>query len=176
MSAISIRPYDPADAPALHEAALESAREVYPWLPWCHPGYTLEEARSWIASQVVERERGSAYEFAVFDETGRFLGGCGLNGINGVHRFANLGYWIRSSAAGRGLTDQAVRALATWAFAGTDLERLEIVTAVGNTRSQRVAEKAGARREGILRARLLVHGHPHDAVMYSIVRADRTPA
>ena len=99
------------------------------------------------------------------------MGGCGLNNFNALHRYANLGYWIRTSAAGRGYAGQAVRALATWAFANTALARLEIVAAVGNTRSQRAAEKAGAQREGILRARLMVHGQPSDAVMYSIVRS-----
>jgi RimJ/RimL family protein N-acetyltransferase len=60
--------------------------------------------------------------------------------------------------------------LADWAFANTNLERLEIVVAVGNGRSERVAEKAGASREGTMRSRLYIHDRPHDAVMYSIVR------
>ena len=84
---------------------------------------------------------------------------------------ANLGYWVRTSQAGRGVAPRAIRHLASFAFAETDLQRLEIVCAVGNQRSQRAAEKAGAHREGILRARLFVHGQPHDAVMYSIVRS-----
>jgi RimJ/RimL family protein N-acetyltransferase len=107
----------------------------------------------------------------IFEDGNRMVGGCGLNALNPGHRFANLGYWIRTSAAGRGYAARAVRALAAWAFANTQLERLEIVAAVGNIRSQRAAEKAGAHREGILRARLMVHGQPSDAVMYSIVRS-----
>ena len=87
-----------------------------------------------------------------------------------LHRFANLGYWVRSSAAGRGVAPAAVRLLADWAFRETDLLRLEIVAAVGNRRSQRVAEKAGAIREGVLRDRLLLHGQPHDVVIYAILR------
>ena len=51
------------------------------------------------------------------------------------------------------------------------LLRLEIVCAVGNQRSQRVAARAGALREGILRHRLLLHDQPVDAVVYSLVRA-----
>jgi RimJ/RimL family protein N-acetyltransferase len=96
-----------------------------------------------------------------------------LNQIDEAHRTANLGYWVRTSAAGQGVTSQAVRLLAEWAFANTNLERLEIVAAVGNVRSQRVAEKADALREGLLRSRLYLHGQPHDAVVYSIIR---TPA
>ena len=46
----------------------------------------------------------------------------------------------------------------------------EIVIAVGNRRSQRVAEKVGALREGVLRSRLVLPSGPSDAVMYSLVR------
>ncbi|MGL5096173.1 MAG: GNAT family N-acetyltransferase, partial [Planctomycetia bacterium] len=59
---------------------------------------------------------------------------------------------------------------AAWAFAETNLVRLEIVAAVDNHASRRVAEKAGAVFEGIARRRLLVHGASHDAAVYSLVR------
>lgn len=56
------------------------------------------------------------------------------------------------------------------AMENTNLIRLEILIAVGNTASQRVAEKVGAVREGILRKRLVLHDEAHDAVMFSLVR------
>ena len=98
------------------------------------------------------------------------LGGCGINQINPMQRLANLGYWVRTSATGRGVAPAAVREVAAYAFRETDLIRLEIVVAVGNTRSQRVAEKVGATREGVLRSRVLLPSGPSDAVMYSLVR------
>lgn len=167
---ISIRPYVLADAPALYDAARESVGEVHLWLPWCHPEYKLDDAQTWIRGQIEAFANRTTFSFVVEDEGGRMLGGCGLNQINEVHRLANLGYWIRTSAAGQGIAPQAVRLLAEWAFAETNLQRLEIVVAVANTRSHRVAEKAGALREGVLRSRLYVHDQPQDAVMYSIVR------
>jgi RimJ/RimL family protein N-acetyltransferase len=69
-----------------------------------------------------------------------------------------------------------VRLIADFAFRETDLLRLEIVCALGNVASQRVAERAGAVREGVLRHRLLLHGEPVDAVMYSLVRPTRSAA
>jgi RimJ/RimL family protein N-acetyltransferase len=154
----------------MHAAARESAAEIYPWMSWCHERYSLDEARQWVALQEELARRGVAYEFAILDERGRFLGGCGINQINQANRFANLGYWVRTSATGRGAAPAAVRAVAAYAFRETDLIRLEIVIAAGNTRSQRVAEKVGAVREGILRSRLLLPTGPADAVMYSLVR------
>jgi len=168
---ISIRPYQLSDASALFEAARESVAEVQPWLPWCHAGYTLADAQTWIQSQVEKFAKRTEFSFLIENECSRFFGGCGLNHINELHRMANLGYWVRTSATGRGVAPQAMRLVAEWALANTQLQRLEIVVAVGNTRSQRVAEKAGAQREGILRSRLYFHDRPHDAVMYSLVRS-----
>jgi ribosomal-protein-serine acetyltransferase len=166
----SIRPYEPDDAQTLWAAARESVREVHRWLPWCHPEYSMAEAEEWIRSRAPLAAKGREYTFAIVGTEGRFLGGCGLNQINRIHRFGNLGYWVRTSATRRGVASQAVRQVADFAFGNTDLVRLEIVCAVGNDASQRVAERAGAVREGVLRHRLQLHGQSVDAVMYSLVR------
>jgi RimJ/RimL family protein N-acetyltransferase len=173
VEACVIRPYRPGDAVLLHEAALESVAEVQPWLAWCHEGYSIAEARQWVARQADLARSGSEHQFAIFDESGRFLGGCGINQVNDANRFANLGYWVRTSATGRGVAPAAVSLVAEYAFRATGLVRLEIVCAEKNTRSQRVAEKVGAVREGLLRSRLLLPAGPVDAVMYSLLRSER---
>jgi len=170
VSAYTVRLYQKRDADEMHAAALESVAEVYPWMAWCHRGYSLDEARQWVAVQEKLAKQGMAYEFAILGEGGRFLGGCGINQISAANRFANLGYWVRTSAMGRGVAPAAARLVAEYAFRETDLIRLEIVCAAANTRSQRVAEKVGAVREGVLRSRLLLPTGPSDAVMYSLVR------
>jgi ribosomal-protein-serine acetyltransferase len=166
----SLRTYDPSDAESLWEAARQSVAEVFPWLPWCHERYSLEEAADWIRSRALLRADGHEYHFVIVGASGELLGGCGVNQINRIHRFGNLGYWVRTSATGRGVATEAVRQLVEFAFRHTDLVRLEILCATGNERSQRVAERAGAVREGVLRQRLLLHGQAVDAAMYSLVR------
>jgi ribosomal-protein-serine acetyltransferase len=166
----SLRTYDPSDAESLCEAARESVTEVFPWLPWCHEQYSLEEAMAWIRSRALLRAEGNEYHFAIVGAARELLGGCGVNQINRIHRFGNLGYWVRTSATGRGIATEAVRQLAEFVFRDTDLVRLEILCATANERSQRVAERVGAVREGVLRQRLLLHGQAVDAVMYSLVR------
>ncbi len=170
MPVCSIRAYEPEDAQALREAARESVGEVYQWLAWCHPHYSMAEAEEWTRSRARLAAEGREYTFAIVGTDGRFLGGCGLNQINRIHRFGNLGYWVRTSATRQGVATEAVRQVAHFGFGNTDLVRLEIVCAVGNDASQRVAERAGAVREGVLRHRLLLHGQSVDAVMYSLVR------
>ncbi|MEE8353937.1 MAG: GNAT family protein, partial [Dehalococcoidales bacterium] len=112
-------------------------------------------------------------EFTMNDPTdGSFIGGCGLNGINRVNGTANLGYWVRTGWTRRGVATAATLLLAEFGIRHAGLTRIEILTATGNRASRRVAEKAGATREGVLRNRLLVHGKLHDAVLYSVIPGD----
>jgi hypothetical protein len=57
--------------------------------------------------------------------------------------------------------------VAEWAFRTLRLRRLELVTLPGNEASQRVDEKAGFRREGVLLRHLDHDGEPRDCVLYS---------
>jgi len=172
---ITLRPYRIEDAQALYEAASSSVAEAHPFMSWCHPGLTLAEMLVWIEAQVQAFENLKAFEFVILAEDGGFLGGCGLNQIDDANHRANLGYWVRSSATRRGVATAAIRQLVEWAFANTDLVRLEVLVAVENVASLRAAEKAGAVREGLLRRRLLLHGTAHDAVLFSFVRGTLTP-
>jgi ribosomal-protein-serine acetyltransferase len=168
-----IRTYREEDESALFEAVRESIAEVGRWLPWCHQNYSIEETRQFISSRTASSQSDEWYSVGIFAaDGGRFLGGVGINFINRAHQFANLGYWVRTSAAGHGIATIATRAVAKFGFDRLGLHRIEIVAAVDNIASQRVAEKAGATREGILRNRLLIGGVSVDAVMYSLVPRD----
>jgi RimJ/RimL family protein N-acetyltransferase len=170
-----IRPYREADASGLYDAVRESIAEVSRWLPWCHPDYSMQEAIEWATLQArLAAGGGPEVGFAVVGPNDEFLGGCGVNQVNPIHRFGNLGYWVRTSATGRGVAREAARQTAELAFRNTDLVRLEIVCAVENRRSQRVAGAVGATREGVLRNRLRIRDQSFDAVMYSLVRPNAT--
>jgi RimJ/RimL family protein N-acetyltransferase len=170
---VLLRRFRGDDARALLEAARESREQIFPWLPWCHEGYVLADSEAWIARCATTWENGTEYNFAIVDGADRLLGGCGLNQVRPEHRVANLGYWVRTSSTGRGVATAAVRRLADFAFRETDLARLEIVVALGNAASHRVAVKAGALREGVARDRLYAHGASHDAVVYALLRSSR---
>lgn len=174
-SEIVIRPYRRDDASLLFEAASESVRDVYPWLPWCHPGYSIAESDAWVEHSLRAWDEGRELNFVVEDRLHRFLGGCGINQRIANHRVANLGYWVRSSATRRGVATAAVRLVAEYAFEHTDLLRLEVVVAMENVASHRVMEKIGAIREGRAHDRLFVHGRSHDAVVYALLRSRLQP-
>ncbi len=172
-----LHPFTVGDVPALLEAVRESLLEIRPWMSWAVNEYSLEHALRFQQSVVSGWEQGESYQFAIVDaRDGSLLGGCGLNHINSFYRFANLGYWVRTSRTGQGVASRAARLVARFGFEQLGLARAEIVVAVGNLPSLRAAQKAGATREGILRSRLILGDNSMgDAVMHSLIPQDFYP-
>ena len=171
--AVMIRPFEAMDIEPHYEAALESVDAVYPWLPWCRPGYSRDYSKAWIETRAYEWEQGISCDFCIADaRDGTLLGGCAINHINRENNFANLGYWVRTSRARRGVATSASRLVVRFGFETLRLNRIEIVVAVGNGPSQRVAMKLGALREGICRNRVITANGISDAVMFSLVPGD----
>lgn len=167
-----LRAPQPSDAENLYRAIWESKAELMAWMPWCHAAYSVRDAEQWLAGLHDATDDGERPFVIVDESTGQILGGTGLNQIDPINRRANLGYWVRTAACGRGIATAAARRVAKYAFETLDIERIEIVAAVENRASQRVAEKLGASREGILRRRMRVGDTQHDAVSYSLVRGE----
>jgi ribosomal-protein-serine acetyltransferase len=170
---VLLRPYQNQYVKPTYQAIKESTRELAEWLPFAHEDYSIKETAAWVKSRPAAWKKGASYEFAIFwAEDRTIVGGCGLNGINESGKCANLGYWVKTSHTGKGIAPAATILLARWGFEVLALNRIEILVAVGNARSLRVAEKAGAKREGILRNRITVGDKVYDAVMHSLIPGD----
>jgi len=148
---------------------MESIATVGHWMPWCHAERTVDEGVAWLQSSRANWDSGTEYEFTALTSTGEYLGAAGLNQFNRVHNFANLGYWVRESRQRQGIAFEAVQLLAAFGFRSLRLNRIEIIVATENLPSRRVAEKVGAKFEGIARNRLLIRGAPISAAVYSLV-------
>jgi RimJ/RimL family protein N-acetyltransferase len=159
--AILLRAYTEDDVPAL-VAALND-REISRWTRIPFP-YTKEDAREFLRST-------TETAFAVTNKrTGELLGGIGLRlPAEGI---GEVGYWVKRDARGRGVATRALLLLSRWALEEQGLARLQLTAEPGNVASQRVAEKAGYVREGLLRRFLNIGGERRDAVMYSLFPGD----
>jgi ribosomal-protein-serine acetyltransferase len=134
---LTLRPIEVQDAPALVAAVQESVADVMPWLSWCSPEYDLDAARAWLATLPGNWQAGIQYGFAITTtQEGSYLGCVGLNQVNPIHRLANLGYWVRTTAVGGGVATRAARLVAKFGFERLGLQRVEIVVAAGNQRCQ----------------------------------------
>jgi RimJ/RimL family protein N-acetyltransferase len=118
-------------------------------------GWSTEDCRRYVATTGSQWLTGSEARVAITDvATGEYAGSVGLRVTVPPFRVAEIGYGLRASWRGRGYTARALRLLTRWAFEQAGLARLELGTAAGNVASQRVAEAAGFRREGVAALRL----------------------
>jgi len=169
---VRIRRYRTADIDAIHQAAMESIAEITPWEDWLHEEYRRSDTAAWIEAQPEMWKNGN-HAFVIEDvTTGTVLGSSGINKIDPRHRNANLGYWVRSSWTRRGVATRATFLAARFAFEDLELIRVGIVAAVENTASRRVAERVGARFEGVLHHGLMIRGVGRDAALYSLTTED----
>ncbi|KZC42120.1 GCN5 family acetyltransferase [Rhodanobacter sp. FW510-R12] len=169
---IVVRPLAPGDAEPLYRAVRSSLESLSYWLPWCRHNYALADAIAWVEHGVACWAAGSEFPLGVFDAAGALIGGTGVNHVNRAHGVGNLGYWVCDAARNRGVATLAARAAARLGFDVLGLTRLEIVVLPHNAASRRVAEKLGALREVEARNRVLFHGRPERAVVYSLIPDD----
>jgi ribosomal-protein-serine acetyltransferase len=138
--------------------------------------YEESHAREWIGHHADQRARGEALEVAVVAaDDGAPLGALGLHHVDWDHLRAEIGYWIGPWARGREAAPRAVRLIAAHAFDVIGLQRVAIGPFQANRASQRVAEKVGATREGVLRSYFRARGEQRDCVMYSLLPYDLLP-
>ena len=83
-----------------------------------------------------------------------------------------IGYTVAPAARGRGVSVRAVELLTRWGFADLGLERLELRIDITNAASERVAERAGYRRDGVLRSVHFKEGLRCDTGVWSRLRSD----
>jgi [ribosomal protein S5]-alanine N-acetyltransferase len=158
-----LRAWTMDDVPELVDACNDP--EIQHWIPVIPRPYTEEDARAFIRGEVVGVGQ---HQFAI-TENGHVVGSIGL-GVNERSHNAAIGYWCAREARGRGLTTRALRLLSRHALEDLGIERLELITDPDNHASQRVAEKVGFRREGVLRSHLPhPDGRRRDSVMFSLL-------
>ena len=167
----------PSDVDEVCDAVQASVAELSVWMPWAHPTYSYTDAATWLARSWLSWEGLEAFEYVIRDaHDGRLLGTVGLNFIHPTEKRANLGYWVKTAEAGRGVATAAARLVARAGLTEVGLARIKLYHAAGNVGSQRVAEKVGFIYEGTMRARVVLHGRRMDALLYALIHPDEIRA
>jgi RimJ/RimL family protein N-acetyltransferase len=168
---VVLRRWRASDVGQLVEACKDP--EIPRWTAAPDP-YTEDDARSWVRGDPLAKEPpGDRVSFAIADGVNDDLL-LGSMSIMRVERgkLGEIGYWLAPWGRGRGAMTRAVRLLASWAFEEFALRRIELIIAVDNEPSNRVAELAGFTREGVLRQYRENKGVWRDHVMWSLVRGE----
>jgi ribosomal-protein-alanine N-acetyltransferase len=172
------------DVPELRRLLRANAAHLRPWSAAPAPGEdptsltavsrsVLRHRREWKRGQafvfLVTTREGGQSERGPQPATGGVIGRVALGGVlRGAFQNAYLGYWIDVAKQGFGLMPEAVRAATTFAFRGVGLHRVQAAVMPRNSRSLRVLEKVGYRREGLALRYLSIAGSWEDHVLFAV--------
>lgn len=163
-----LRPWTERDIPAMIAAHRDPLLQE--WLR--HPVTTAEQAHRIIQARRADCRAGTGFSFAVLqaghDGTGGDLvGSVSIRGLDEEATAGEVGYWVTPHWRGRGIASRVVGAVSVWAFGlprPRPLEQLELIHAVGNHASCRVANKAGFALSAVLPP--LAPEFPHDGHLH----------
>jgi [ribosomal protein S5]-alanine N-acetyltransferase len=127
--------------------------------------------RTWLR-EIDEHARSSdriRYRFvATLPSNGEILGTTRIHIESAWDHQGSLGYGIRSPHRGRGYATEAAALALDFGFTTLELHRIEATVEPSNVASQRVVERLGMRREGLLVGRLKEPEGFRDALLYGI--------
>lgn len=147
-----IRATRPGDGAELNAAIRESRDELIPFMPFARVLPEPEETEALVRRKRLNFvERTDMMMLMTERETGKILGSSGLHRFDWDARRFEIGYWIRTSYAGKGLVTEAVHGLTEFAAHELNANRVEIRCDDRNQRSAAVARRAGFTLEGVLR-------------------------
>jgi RimJ/RimL family protein N-acetyltransferase len=169
---IKLKRFKPEDGVDVFNALKFSYKEISPWLSWLKPDYDQKSANDFIYLQMSNWNQDLEYAFSIKSHTDDLLGTISLHLYDKQNKVASLGYWMNSQYTSKGICTNAVKLLIANTLIKLKLNRIEVIVATKNIASQKVAEKAGAKYEAILKNRLLLLGKPTDAKMYAFTKCN----
>lgn len=166
-----LRRFNRRDVDALTTSVRASLAELQVWLPWAHPGYDRDDAVAYVRDSVASWREGRAYDYAIrpLDRPDHHLGNISIWHVSRLGRSAEIGYWVRTDDTSQGVATEVTAALIRVGFERLGLHKVILRIAVGNLASERVADKLGFTREGVLREELMIRGEWVDHTIYSLL-------
>jgi RimJ/RimL family protein N-acetyltransferase len=167
---VLLRRLEWSDVPAIVAACNDP--EIPRWTELPSP-YTDRDAHEYLVRLEPDRRAGRALGFGIAGPgDGTILGACSLSRFDWPERKAEIGYWVARETRGQSIATRATRLLSLWALDSLEMERVELLAQPENVASQRVAEKAGFSREGLLRRYRRRGADRIDFVMFSLLQED----
>ncbi len=168
-----LRPLRRRDANSLEEAVQVSLADLQPWLPWAAE-YDQHMATRFIRESLNAWTEGRAYDFSIRypDRPERHLGNVSIWWVSKQNAVGEIGYWIRSDETRRGIATEATMRILQVGFEELAMHKIQLRIAVGNTGSERIAEKLGFVREGVLREEVKVGPRWLDHSSWSLLESE----
>ncbi|QDU69396.1 GNAT family N-acetyltransferase [Engelhardtia mirabilis] len=149
---LTIRCYEPSDAPQLRQAMEDSVEHLLPWMAWARDEPApMAEIVVRIRRFRAQFDMGMDFIYAIFDGDQKLVGGTGLHPRIGPG-CAEIGYWIRAGHTRLGYATEAAAALTRVGFVVHGYRKIEIRVVPQNEPSVRIPRGLGYRFDGLARS------------------------
>lgn len=170
---VLLSPIEPADGPELFEAVETSREHLARWLPWVPFNTSEETSQRYVDACTADWDAGRALRFGIRSMwSDEFLGVVGLDNCVHLHKNCDLGYWLRTTAVGRGLMSEAAELCIRFAFERAGLFRIRCAAATHNDKSLAVIARLGFKNEGTARSAELLNGRWVDHEVFARLAID----
>jgi ribosomal-protein-serine acetyltransferase len=142
------------------------------WLPWLDGTRGEKDTAAFISSMRKSFGESGVFACGIWYEA-KLCGVVGYNKIDWNNRTGTLGYWLAKPSEGKGIMTACCRAFVSHAFDEYDLNRLVILVATENHRSQAIPDRLGFRKEGILRDGERLYDRYVDVTINALLRGDK---
>ncbi len=164
MSEVKIRPQELFDAERFLEIITHTDLEFIEF-----PIKTLEEETYFLQLNEAKRKANFEYNYSIL-YYGKLVGACGIRIDQHRPWIGEIGYFIDRDYQGKGIATEAVRQLEKVGFEKLDLQRIVILMDTRNFASERVAQKCGYEKEGIMKKVNRVGEDYYDCFLYAKIR------
>ena len=114
--------------------------------------YTLNDAQAFFSLAQNRKQEAGYHVDWLIKNSNQVIGGIGLLCQDGFHSHrTELGYWVAVDYRNQGIVSASLKTLIKYIFEHLHFVRLEANTYCDNIASQKVLEKNGFLREGLLR-------------------------
>jgi [ribosomal protein S5]-alanine N-acetyltransferase len=139
------------------------------------PFQTIEDAMDEINWYDSIYEEGTGIRWGItLKEEGKVIGSCGYLNRAPKHHRAEIGFELSKDYWGKGIAREALDAVIRYGFLHLELERIEALIEPENIPSQKLVERKGFSREGLLRHYEYTRGKFDDLLIYSILKNEIT--
>jgi RimJ/RimL family protein N-acetyltransferase len=147
-----LKPRELGEGAAIAEAIQESLPELSPWMPFAQNPPSAEQAEIQVRQHMAEYLLRTSCPLSIYTPDGKtFVGSTGFHRINWEVRRFEIGYWIRTSFAGKGLVTEAVNAQTRYLFRQLGANRVEIRCDAQNKASLAVIRKLAFGTEAVFK-------------------------
>ncbi|PKG25408.1 GNAT family N-acetyltransferase [Niallia nealsonii] len=168
---IKLRLLEIHDASAIFQLIDQDRLYLREWLPWIDLVLFPQQYSTIIPIWHKQYAENKGFEAGIFYKD-KLVGMISLQQVDWQNRQASIGYFLASSAQGKGIMTNTVAAVLNYAFYYLNLNRIEIRCGLKNKKSMTIPEKLLFTKEGVIREGEFLYDHYHDLVLFSMLEKE----